>query len=37
LIEKIIKNKKCEIEIINSEFYYEMGIKYDNMDITSIL
>jgi hypothetical protein len=35
LIEKIIKNKKCEIEIINGEFYYEMSIKYNNIDITS--
>jgi hypothetical protein len=35
LIEKIIKNEKCEIEIINDNFYYEMGIRYDNIDITS--
>jgi hypothetical protein len=36
LIKKIIKNEKCEIEITNGEFYYEMGIKYNNIDITSI-
>ena len=35
-IKKIIKNEKCEIEITNGEFYYEMGIKYNNIDITSI-
>jgi hypothetical protein len=35
LIGKIIKNEKCEIEIINGEFYYEMSIRYNNIDITS--
>jgi hypothetical protein len=35
LLNMIINNKKCIIELINEEICYEMLIKYKGKDITS--
>ncbi len=35
LLDTIINNKKCVIELLKEEIYYEMSIKYKGKDVTS--